>query len=204
MIQQSIMRKLNLGLKRGFDISVSALGLIILFPILALTVLLIKITMPGRIFFRQERVGKGKRVFQILKFRTMKEDRQAEETHDFSKDAERMTRTGNVLRRLKIDELPQLWNVLVGDMSLVGPRPTVIEQVEQYDEFQMRRLEMRPGMTGLAQVNGNVSLTWNERIKYDVKYIEKFSVLLDVIIMAKTFLVVIFGEQKFRKECKKE
>lgn len=203
MTQQSRMRILNLGLKRIFDFVVSALGLIILFPILVITVLLIKTTMPGRIFFRQERVGKGKRVFYILKFRTMKEDRQAEETHDFSKDSERLTRTGNVLRRLKIDELPQLWNVFVGDMSLVGPRPTVIEQVEQYDEFQMRRLEMRPGMTGLAQVNGNVSLTWDERIVYDVTYIEKFSVFMDLAIMAKTFLVIIFGEQKFRKECKK-
>ncbi len=203
MTQQSRMRILNLGLKRIFDFVVSALGLIILFPILVITVLLIKTTMPGRIFFRQERVGKGKRVFYILKFRTMKEDRQAEETHDFSKDSERLTRTGNVLRRLKIDELPQLWNVFVGDMSLVGPRPTVIEQVEQYDEFQMRRLEMRPGMTGLAQVNGNVSLTWDERIVYDVTYIEKFSIFMDLAIMAKTFLVIIFGEQKFRKECKK-
>ena len=112
-----------------------------------------------------------------------------------------MTRTGNILRRLKIDELPQLWNVFAGDMSLVGPRPTVMEQVEQYDEFQMHRLDMRPGMTGLAQVNGNVSLPWNERIKYDVRYIEKFSVCLDFVIMIKTVLVVIFGEQKFKKEC---
>lgn len=204
MMQQSIMRKLNLGLKRIFDIIVSALGLIILFPVLLITVLLIKTTMPGKIFFRQERVGMEKRLFHILKFRTMKEDRQAEEAHDFSKDTERMTRTGNILRRLKIDELPQLWNVFVGDMSLVGPRPTVIEQVEQYDEFQMRRLKMRPGMTGLAQVNGNVSLTWDDRIVYDVTYIEKFSVFMDLAIMAKTFLVIIFGEQKFRKECKKE
>lgn len=204
MKQQSIMRKLNLGLKRIFDVVISAAGLIILSPVFLITIFLIKITMPGKIFFRQERVGKDKRVFHILKFRTMKEDRQAEEAHDFSKDAERMTRTGNILRRLKIDELPQLWNVLVGDMSLVGPRPTVIEQVEQYNEFQMHRLDMRPGMTGLAQVNGNVSLTWDERIVYDVKYIESFSVFMDLAILGKTVLVVIFGEQKFKKECKQE
>jgi len=187
MSQKRLMRRINLGLKRFFDIIVSAAGLLILSPVFLLTVLLIKITMPGKIFFQQERVGKGKKVFHILKFRT--------------KDAERMTRTGNILRRLKIDELPQLWNVFAGDMSLVGPRPTVMEQVEQYDEFQLRRLGMRPGMTGLAQVNGNVSLSWNERIKYDVRYIEKFSVVLDLAIMIKTVLVVIFGEQKFKKEC---
>ena len=201
MLQNSLIRKINLGLKRIIDIVVSAAGLLVLSPIFLLTVFLIKITMPGKIFFQQERVGKGKKIFQILKFRTMKEDRQAEEAHDFSKDAQRMTRTGNILRRLKIDELPQLWNVFAGDMSLVGPRPTVMEQVEQYDEFQMHRLDMRPGMTGLAQVNGNVSLPWNERIKYDVRYIEKFSVCLDFVIMIKTGLVVIFGEQKFKKEC---
>jgi len=201
MSQKRLMRRINLGLKRFFDIIVSAAGLLILSPVFLLIVLLIKITMPGKIFFQQERVGKGKKVFHILKFRTMKEDRQAEEAHDFSKDAERMTRTGNILRRLKIDELPQLWNVFAGDMSLVGPRPTVMEQVEQYDEFQLRRLGMLPGMTGLAQVNGNVSLSWNERIKYDVRYIEKFSVVLDLAIMIKTVLVVIFGEQKFKKEC---
>lgn len=201
MSQNSRLRKLNLGLKRIFDIIVSATGLLVFSPVFLVTVFVIKITMPGKIFFQQERVGKGKKVFHICKFRTMKEDRQAEEAHDFSKDAERMTRTGNILRRLKIDELPQLWNVFAGDMSLVGPRPTVMEQVEQYDEFQMHRLDMRPGMTGLAQVNGNVSLPWNERIKYDVKYIERFSVFLDLAIMIKTVLVVIFGEQKFKKEC---
>lgn len=201
MSQNSIMRKLNLGLKRIFDIIVSAAGLLILSPVFLITVFFIKITMPGKIFFQQERVGKGKKIFHILKFRTMKEDRQAEEAHDFSKDAERMTKTGNILRRLKIDELPQLWNVFAGEMSLVGPRPTVMEQVDQYNEFQMHRLDMRPGMTGLAQVNGNVSLSWNERIKYDIRYIEKFSVFLDLAILVKTVLVVIFGEQKFKKEC---
>lgn len=194
-------RKTELGIKRIFDIIVSAAGIVILSPVWLVTMILIKITMPGKIFFKQERVGQNQKIFQILKFRTMKEDRQAEQAHDFSKDQERMTRTGNVLRRLKIDELPQLINVFVGDMSLVGPRPTVIEQVNQYNEYQLRRLDMRPGMTGLAQVNGNISLTWDERIVYDVKYIEGFSVWMDIAILLKTVLVVIFGEQKFKKEC---
>lgn len=202
MIEQSIIRTINLGVKRLFDIVVSAVGLVMLSPVFLITVLVIKVTMPGKIFFYQERVGRGKRLFQILKFRTMKEDKQAEAAHDFSKDAERLTRTGNFLRRLKVDELPQLWNVLIGDMSLVGPRPTIIEQVEKYNEFQLHRLEMRPGMTGLAQVNGNVSLTWDERITYDVEYIEKFTVFLDILILTKTVLVIIFGEQKFKRGCR--
>ncbi len=196
-------RKIELRIKRLFDITVSVIGLFVLSPILLITMLLIKITMPGKIFFKQERVGKDKKIFYIWKFRTMKEDEKAERSHDFSKDMERMTRTGAILRRLKIDELPQLLNVLIGDMSLIGPRPTIIEQVEQYNEFQLLRLHMLPGMTGLAQVNGNIALSWEERILYDVKYIREFSILLDLSILFKTVLVVIFGERKFIKECKK-
>lgn len=196
-------RKIELRIKRLFDITVSVIGLFVLSPILLITMLLIKITMPGKIFFKQERVGKDKKIFYIWKFRTMKEDEKAERSHDFSKDMERMTRTGAILRRLKIDELPQLLNVLIGDMSLIGPRPTIIEQVEQYNEFQLLRLHMLPGMTGLAQVNGNIALSWEERILYDVKYIREFSILLDIAILFKTVLVVIFGERKFIKECKK-
>ncbi len=190
-------------LKRGFDIAVSTLGLLILSPVLLVTAALIKITMPGKVFFRQERVGKNKKIFHILKFRTMKEDKKAEQAHDFSKDSERMTKTGMILRRLKIDELPQLLNVLAGDMSLVGPRPTVIEQVRNYNKFQLRRLKMRPGMTGLAQVNGNTALDWDERIIFDVKYVENFSLWMDLMILLKTILVVVCGEQKFKKECEK-
>ncbi len=197
------IKKIQLAIKRGFDIAVSTLGLIILSPVLLVTAVLIKITMPGKVFFKQERVGKNKKIFHILKFRTMKEDKKAEQTHDFSKDSERMTKTGNILRRLKIDELPQLLNVLAGDMSLVGPRPTVIEQVRNYNKFQLRRLKMRPGMTGLAQVNGNTALDWDERIVFDVKYVENFSLWMDLMILLKTVLVVICGEQKFKKECKK-
>lgn len=196
-------RKIELRIKRLFDITVSVIGLFVLSPILLITMLLIKITMPGKIFFKQERVGKDKKIFYIWKFRTMKEDEKAEKSHDFSKDMERMTKTGAILRRLKIDELPQLLNVLIGDMSLIGPRPTIIEQVEQYNEFQLLRLHMLPGMTGLAQVNGNIALSWEERILYDVKYIREFSILLDLSILFKTVLVVIFGERKFIKECKK-
>ena len=193
------MRRLNLAIKRTADIFFSAAGLIVLMPILLISAILLEIFMPGPLFFKQQRVGKNGRLFNILKFRSMKVDKALEASHDFTRDAERMTPFGKLLRRTKIDELPQLWNVLVGDMSLVGPRPTVKEQTDKYNDYQRQRLNMRPGMTGLAQVNGNVSLTWDERFVYDTEYVNNFSVLLDIRILCKTVLVVIMGEEKFKR-----
>ena len=193
------MRRLNLAIKRTADIIFSAAGLIVLLPILLISAILLEVFMPGPLFFKQQRVGKNGRLFNILKFRSMKVDKALEASHDFTRDAERMTPFGKLLRRTKIDELPQLWNVLVGDMSLVGPRPTVKEQTDKYNDYQRQRLNMRPGMTGLAQVNGNVSLTWDERFVYDIEYVNNFSVLLDIKILCKTVLVVIMGEEKFKR-----
>jgi undecaprenyl phosphate N,N'-diacetylbacillosamine 1-phosphate transferase len=195
-----MINKINLLIKRLVDILGSGLGLIILLPLFLLITILIKLTMPGPIFFKQERVGKNVGVFYILKFRTMKVDREAETSLDFSKDKERITFIGKVLRRTKVDELPQLINVLLGDMSLVGPRPTVMKQVKKYTKYQMKRLNMRPGMTGLAQVNGNISLPWEQRIEYDIEYIKKFSIFLDIKILFKTIAIVLFGEEHFKKE----
>ena len=192
------MRSINLGLKRTGDILGSGLGIIVLSPLFFVVSLLIKIFMPGPVLFLHQRIVKNGKEFYILKFRSMKVDKQAETAHDFTKDAERLTRLGKVIRRTKIDELPQLINVFRGDMSLVGPRPTVKEQTDQYNEFQRQRLRMRPGMTGLAQVKGNISLTWNERIEYDVDYATNFSVLLDLKILFRTIAVVICGEDKFK------
>ena len=193
------MRELNLAIKRTADIVFSAAGLIVLLPILLISAILLEVFMPGPLFFKQQRVGKDGRLFNIIKFRSMKVDKALEAAHDFTRDAERMTSFGKLLRRTKIDELPQLWNVLVGDMSLVGPRPTVKEQTDKYNDYQRQRLNMRPGMTGLAQVNGNVSLTWDERFVYDIEYVNNFSVLLDIRILCKTVLVVIIGEEKFKR-----
>lgn len=193
------MRTINLAVKRLLDLIGSGLGLVLVSPILLISALLIKITMPGPVVFRQERIGKDNRLFYILKFRTMKVDKEAESNHDISKDQERKTVMGNFLRRTKIDELPQLINVLKGDMSLVGPRPTFAEQAAAYTTFQKQRLRMRPGMTGLAQVNGNTAISWEDRIKYDVKYVRDFNVLLDIEILFKTIQVVIGGEEKFAK-----
>lgn len=191
------MRKFNFFLKRLFDVLLSGLGLLVMSPIFLLVVILIKITMPGPIFFYQTRVGRNGKLFDILKFRSMKVDKEAEEHFDFSKDEERITWFGKFLRRSKLDEMPQLLNVFKGDMSLVGPRPTIKEQVDEYTERQRGRLRVRPGMTGLAQINGNTALSWDERIAYDLEYVDRFSVLLDIRILMKTVLVVIFGEEKF-------
>jgi undecaprenyl phosphate N,N'-diacetylbacillosamine 1-phosphate transferase len=193
------MRTFNLFIKRLIDLFGSLIGMIIMSPLLIIVAILIKLTMPGPILFMQERVGKDKKIFDILKFRTMTVDEEAEKNLDFFKDEDRLTPVGRLLRRTKIDELPQLINVLKGDMSLVGPRPTVMQQVESYTDYQMQRLTMRPGMTGLAQVNGNTALPWEQRIKYDIEYINNFSILLDFRILFKTVAIVLFGEERFRK-----
>lgn len=174
-----MLRSLNLLVKRIFDIFASLMGLIVFSPVLLVAILGIIIFMPGPLLFKQERVGKNRRKFYIFKLRTMKVDKELEDKRDMSRDDERKTTWGNILRRFKVDELLQLINVLSGDMSLVGPRPTVIEHVQLYTDNEARRLTMRPGMTGLAQINGNGALLWEDRIEYDLKYIDNFSVGLD-------------------------
>ncbi|WP_271399283.1 sugar transferase [Salinicoccus roseus] len=181
------------------DIIVSMIGIILLSPLFLLVIFLIKITMPGPILFKQKRAGKGNIIFDIYKFRSMKIDLKAEKNFDFDKDKNRVTKFGKLLRRYKIDETPQLFNVFKGDMSLVGPRPTIEKQTKNYTHEQRKRLLMRPGMTGLAQVNGNISNSWEKRIEYDLQYIRNFNILLDSKIILKTFLIVLFGEEKFRK-----
>jgi undecaprenyl phosphate N,N'-diacetylbacillosamine 1-phosphate transferase len=187
-------------IKRLIDLFGSSIGLILISPILIISILGIEIFMPGPVFFKQVRAGYKGKPFNILKLRTMKIDTIAEENHDFSKDAERLTFFGKILRRTKVDELPQLLNVFMGDMSLVGPRPTVIEQATKYDTFQRKRLDVVPGMTGLAQVNGNITLSWEDRIKYDVFYVENWSLMLDMKILFKTVAIVVLGENKFTRK----
>ena len=187
-------------IKRLIDLFGSSIGLILISPILIISILGIEIFMPGPVFFKQVRAGYKGKPFNILKLRTMKIDTIAEENHDFSKDAERLTFFGEILRRTKVDELPQLLNVFMGDMSLVGPRTTVIEQATKYDTFQRKRLDVVPGMTGLAQVNGNITLSWEDRIKYDVFYVENWSLMLDMKILFKTVAIVVLGENKFTRK----
>jgi lipopolysaccharide/colanic/teichoic acid biosynthesis glycosyltransferase len=153
----------------------------VLLAIVAVAVLLIE----GRpVFFRQLRAGKGGRAFMMYKFRTMREGE--------GSDAERMTVFGALLRRTSLDELPQLWNVLKGDMSFVGPRPLPVRYLPRYSPVQARRHEVRPGITGWAQVNGRNSLSWEEKFRYDVEYVDSRSLAMDAKIIALTFAHVLF------------
>ncbi len=172
--------------KRSLDILLSLTGIVLTSPIMFFTAILIKMDSKGPVFFLQERAGERGRLFKIYKFRTMVEG--AEKTgYDLVKGDPRITKLGHFLRRWCIDELPQLFNVMKGEMSCVGPRPTLLYQVEQYDDFQRRRLEMKPGMTGLATVKGRNSLSWPERIKWDVWYVDNYSFWLDIKLILQTF-----------------
>ncbi|MBI4200761.1 MAG: sugar transferase [Chloroflexi bacterium] len=175
------------ALKRLLDLLGATIGLALLAIPFALTALAIKLDSTGPVFFRQERVGRNGRKFKPWKFRTMVEGAvNIGLGHTVARDDPRITRVGNILRKTGFDELPQLINVLKGDMSLVGPRPTWPHQVERYDEFQRRRLLAKPGLTGLAVVRGRNTLSWEERIKLDNWYIDHCSIWLDIKILALT------------------
>jgi lipopolysaccharide/colanic/teichoic acid biosynthesis glycosyltransferase len=178
--------------KRVLDLAVAATVGIVAAPVLAGIAIAIKLESRGPIFFRQERIGRNGRAFEIVKFRTLVNE-PVRTPGDFllSASDERITRVGAFLRRWSLDELPQLWNVLRGDMSIVGPRPTLRYQVEQYDDFQRRRLEVAPGVTGWAQIAGRNSLSWPERIKLDVWYVEHRSLLLDLRILVATIPTLV-------------
>jgi len=181
----------NVILKRIIDVVISSIGLIVLLPIFAIIGIFIKLDSKGPVFFIQERVGKDGKVFRAYKLRTMVDNAVAIGGKKISQDDLRITRLGKHLR-WGIDELPQLINVFKGDMSLVGPRPTLPEQVIQYSKEHRRRLEMKPGLTGWALVNGRNALSWPEKIKLDIWYIDHWSLWLDLNILFKTIWVVIF------------
>jgi lipopolysaccharide/colanic/teichoic acid biosynthesis glycosyltransferase len=179
---------------RVVDVAIAGAGLVLASPFLAAAALATKLADGGPVLYRQTRVGRNGEDFEMLKLRTMVEGAErigagpAVDAGD-----SRITRVGSVLRRTSIDELPQLWNVLRGDMSVIGPRPTFRYQVEQYDEHQLRRLEVRPGLTGWAQVNGRAALSWPERIELDVWYVDNHSPRIDLAILLRTPLVLFRG-----------
>jgi lipopolysaccharide/colanic/teichoic acid biosynthesis glycosyltransferase len=180
-------------MRRVFDILISAVVLILAAPVLALAALAIRLESRGHPIYRQRRVGLDGRPFEVLKLRTMV----AGAEHigaglAIDADDARITRVGAFLRRTSVDELPNLLNVLRGEMSLIGPRPTVPVQVEQYTARQRGRLAVKPGLTGWAQVNGRASLPWSERIELDLHYIEHRSLALDLRILWRT-LAIVFG-----------
>ena len=184
--------------KRVFDLIAVIVGLAVLSPFILIFYLLVRCTSKGRGFYIQDRVGKDARVFRMIKFRTMR----ADHVHDpdptivIASNHEAVTPVGRFLRKFKLDELPQLFNVLAGHMSLVGPRPTVPEQVEKYGDFERRRLLARPGITGLAQINGGTALTWPERIEWDAHYVEHHCWMMDAKILLRTALALIIGTEK--------
>ncbi len=181
--------KIQLVIKRTIDILASALGLILLSPVLIITAILIRIKLGSPIFFTQDRVGKDGKIFKMIKFRTMLDA--TDKWGEPLPDSERLTPFGQKLRSTSIDELPELINVLKGDMSLVGPRPLLVEYKELYSPEQFRRHEVRPGITGWAQVNGRNTVAWGERFRLDVEYVDNLSVLLDFKILFMTIGKVV-------------
>jgi len=183
--------------KRAIDVAGATMGLTLASPVLAAAAVAIKLEDGGPVFYRQRRVGEHGEDFALLKLRTMVVGAETKGAgYAVDRGDPRITRTGRLLRRLSLDELPQLWNVVRGDMSLIGPRPTLRYQVDQYTPRQRRRLSVRPGLTGWAQVNGRTKLPWDERIELDLWYVENRSPWLDLKILARTPRALFTGTYK--------
>jgi lipopolysaccharide/colanic/teichoic acid biosynthesis glycosyltransferase len=176
-------------MKRAFDILLSVFALLFALPFLAVTAILVRTQLGRPVFFRQKRPGLNGNIFEIVKFRTMTNERTPD--GQLLSDAQRLRPIGRFLRSTSLDELPELWNVLKGDMSLVGPRPLLVEYLPLYNERQTRRHEVRPGITGLAQVSGRNALSWEERFELDVRYVETHTLLMDIAILFKTVKAVL-------------
>lgn len=182
------------GLPRALDVAGAALGLVVFAPPLLVAAIAIRLETPGRALYRQRRVGKDGREFELYKLRTMVEGSDPVGVGTaVTADDPRVTRVGALLRRLSLDEIPNLINVLRGEMAIVGPRPTIPRQVELYTPRQRRRLQVKPGITGWAQVNGRVGLPWEERIELDIWYEENRSLSLDLRILARTARLLATG-----------
>lgn len=178
--------------KRFIDILISLILIFALLPLLVVSLPFVYFSNRGQVFFIQMRPGKSGKLFSLYKFKTMID--KYDEQGSLLQDKYRLTKTGRIIRSLSIDEIPQLINVLAGDMSLIGPRPLLPRYLSLYDENQMRRHEVRPGITGLAQINGRNKLNWNERLKLDVWYVDNYSFWLDVKILLLTVIKVIKRE----------
>jgi lipopolysaccharide/colanic/teichoic acid biosynthesis glycosyltransferase len=188
-------------IKRGLDLVIALAGSIVSAPVIAVLALAIRLESPGHPIYLQTRIGKDGEPFSIYKLRTMV--RRAEFTGAglaIQEGDDRITRVGSFLRRYSLDELPNLWNVLRGEMSIVGPRPTVPVQVQQYTDRQRGRLAVKPGITGWAQVNGRAALPWPQRIELDLYYVEHGSLALDLMILARTVRMVLSGRGLYKGE----
>ena len=181
-------------IKRLLDIMFSFIGIVVVSPVLAIVALAVKLDSKGPVIFKQERLGKDGKVFLIYKFRSMcvGAEKMGSGQYSFKGDS-RITRVGKIIRATSLDELPQFFNIIKGDMSFIGPRPTLTYhpwKLEEYTDFQRRRFAVRPGITGLAQVNGRKKIDWVDRIKYDVEYVDNMSLALDCKILFKTVVNV--------------
>lgn len=179
-------------MKRFLDIILSGLALIVLSPVYLVAAILVRIKLGSPVIFIQKRPGKDNKVFNMYKFRTMTDKRDGQ--GNLLPDDERLTSFGKILRSTSLDELPELWNIFKGDMSIVGPRPLLIEYLDIYTDDQIKRHLVRPGLTGLAQVNGRNAISWNEKFQFDIDYIESISFLLDIKIIFLTIKKVVIKE----------
>ena len=175
--------------KRVFDFILSLTAIIILSPVLLLLTVIGAFRMGGNPFFTQDRPGKDGKVFKLVKFKSMNNKR--DERGELLPDEKRLTSYGQFIRNTSLDELPELINILKGDMAIVGPRPLLVRYLTRYNETQARRHKVRPGLTGLAQVNGRNAISWEDKFRYDVEYVDNLSLLLDIKIILKTALKVI-------------
>ncbi len=179
-------------IKRSLDFGASLLMLILISPIFVLLIIFLAFANGGKPFFIQRRPGKNEKIFNIVKFKTMNDKKDKE--GNLLPDVDRITKVGTFVRKTSLDEIPQLLNVLIGDMSLIGPRPLIIEYLPIYNNTQKKRHNVRPGITGWAQVNGRNSITWKKKFEYDVWYVEHCSFLLDLKILGLTLKKVIYKE----------
>lgn len=176
-------------LKRLFDFVLALIGLIVLSPVLLILMVLGAVKMKGNPFFTQERPGKNEKIFKLIKFRSMTCEKDGQ--GNLLPDEKRLTKYGKLLRSTSLDELPELFNILKGDMSIVGPRPLLVRYLERYNTFQRRRHEVRPGLTGYAQVHGRNAITWEEKLRYDVEYVDNITFLADIKIILGTVKAVL-------------
>ena len=176
-------------IKRVFDLLLSAIAMILLSPVFLLVFILLSITNKGSVFFTQLRPGKNNKIFRLIKFKTMTNEK--DENGELLPDAKRLTKLGRVVRKLSLDEIPQLLNVFIGQMSLIGPRPLLTEYLSLYNDDQIRRHDIRPGITGWAQINGRNAISWEEKFNLDLYYVDNLTLWIDIKILFFTILKLV-------------
>lgn len=186
-------------IKRILDILLSLVGMVILSPVYLIIAVLVRIKLGSPVIFCQERPGRNEKIFKLYKFRSMTDER--DENGELLPNAVRLTAFGKKLRSTSLDELPELFNILKGDMSVVGPRPLLVQYLPYYNETEKHRHDVRPGLTGLAQVNGRTALDWEKRFAYDLEYVENLSIIMDVKVFLKTIQKVFLHEDIVEADC---